>query len=204
MAERKRRADMDDDRQRHWPEVVPEKAAEIYKRLRSKASCQDRYFAENPYEFPADEEAAQRIIAAHWARKEAAAAHAAATDATGNGTKESTWISGKLISPPTSTSQRRSKSHPEIILNAGTCGLPSFVRLASTEPELHVYTESWKRAPPVDDPLLQLPRHDPVLGGTTRTDPLRSPRAPVLLGLERQYCQPQPHPWVPHNSDFFQ
>ncbi|KAL8448849.1 hypothetical protein Emed_003557 [Eimeria media] len=204
MAERKRRADGDDERQCDWMEVVQQETTEtLFKRLRSKTSCQDRYSAANPYEFPPDEEEAHRIIAAHWARKEAAAAHAAATDAAANDSKESTWISGKPTNPH--TPQGLSKAHHESTLNAGTCGQPSFLRLPDTERELHVYAESWKLTAPVDDPQQQLPPHGLLFGDRTRTDPLRSPRAPVLLGLERQYCQPQPHPWVPHqDSAFFQ
>ncbi|KAL8273781.1 hypothetical protein Esti_002255 [Eimeria stiedai] len=161
MTERKRRADMNNEMQRHWREVMPEETTEISKRLRLKLSCQDRYSATNPYEFPADEEAAHRIIAAHWARKEVAAAHATTTNATENSRRES--------------------------------------RLPRTEPDMHSHTESWKRAVPADDALPQLPRNDPLFGGKACTEPLRSPRVPVLLGLERQYCHPQPHP----NSEFF-
>ncbi|KAL8431666.1 hypothetical protein ACSSS7_005154 [Eimeria intestinalis] len=198
MAERKRRADSNHETQGERAKVVPEATAGISKRVRSKASCQDRYLAASPYEFPAEEEAAHRIITAYWAQKEALAAHAAATDATGN-----SRISGTPLTTHSATSQGGTKSHHEIFLHAGACGVPSFGSLPTTVPDLHNHPECRKRAVPVDDSPERLPLTDPVFRSKACTESLRSARAPVLLGLERHYCQPQPHPWVPPNSEIF-
>ncbi|KAL8439714.1 hypothetical protein Efla_000384 [Eimeria flavescens] len=205
MAERKRRADEGSERESVWQAAAlnPGAALEELKRLRSRSSFQDRYSFPNPYELPAHEEAAHRIIAAHWARTEAAATGASVLSAANKSCKDCCWGFEDLGIPPQVSLPATPKAHAGSLLSrmAGDSFSPSC--LASSAFGLHSQIKAPSKMPPEGKPAFHTRQREAPFAGKEGTELFRQPHAPVLLGLERQYCQPQTPAWEPETSDFF-
>ena len=78
-----------------------------------------------------------------------------------------------------------------------SAGLPSMELLTQTQ------TDPQKVSLTEGNAAHQVRENFSGSGGKDRKEPQRFPRAPVLLGLERQYCHPQAPSWGDNNIGFF-
>lgn len=205
MKERKRRAEAGDSAPGHWSAITAEETSEGIKRLRSKTTCQGHYSFFDPYEPPSHEEAVHRLICAHWAREEAAAA-ARLTLATKaeRSSPYNAFLSNQICVPHGAVSPSTpDKSCPWTLEYPRADSLPSVC-----SPNLKSLTQD-HREPPLKaivsagGSTLQTQKSECGSGGKDRQEPLRPTRAPVLLGLERQYSRPQPRSWGINTSNIF-
>lgn len=205
MKERKRRADTGEEAPGQWSAVTSEETFETIKRLRSKTTCQGHYSFSDPYEPPFHEEAVHRLISAHWEREEAAAAArlTLASDAETSSPYKA-FLSNQICVPHKAVSSPTpDKSCPWTLLYPQADSLPSVC-----SPDVKSLSQDHRNPPlkaavSTGDTTLQTQEIEFLYGGKGRQEAPRPTRAPVLLGLERQYSCPQPRSWGVNSSNIF-